>query len=125
MTLGTDQSSLERCYEAGARMLSRFRNHARYKCKGNWVYSMYSLYGTGQSCYPTAQVSEAQTKMKEAVDKGQLNPVMLQGMVQKDWAMDRTRTYEACMAKWPDKEQMPAWATATVPSSGTVVAGLE
>lgn len=124
-TLGTDQQSLERCYEAGARMLSRFRNHARYKCKGDWVYSTYSLYGTGKSCYPTTQAENVHAKMKEAVDKGQLNPVMIQGMVQKDWAMDRAKTYEKCMARWPDKEQMPEWAAVTVSPSTTEIAELE
>lgn len=123
-TLGTDQPSLERCYEAGARMLSRFRNSARYKCKGSWVYGMYSMYGTGGSCYPSTQASNVHAKMKEAVDKGQLNPVMLQGVVAKDWAMDRTKTYERCMASWPDKEQLPTWASVAVPSD-VVVAELE
>jgi hypothetical protein len=124
-TLGTDQPSLERCYEAGARMLSRFRNAARYKCKGSWVYGMYSMYGTGGQCYPSRKAANVHAKMKEAVDKGQLNPVMLQGVVEKDWAMDRTKTYEKCMAKWPDKEQMPAWAAATLPASGVAIAELE
>lgn len=126
MTLGTDQHSLERCYEAGARMLSRFRNSARYKCKGNWVYSMYSMYGTGGRCYPsTSAEGKAAAATQEAVENGQLNPVMLQGMVSKDWARDRTRTYERCMSRWPDGESMPSWASAVVPPSSLVFAQVE
>jgi hypothetical protein len=125
MTLGTDRHSLERCYEAGARMLSRFRNAARHKCKGSWVYGMYSMYGTGGQCYPSTRAAKVHADTKKAVEEGRLNPVMLKGMVENDWAAQRTKTYETCMARWPDGEKLPPWAMSAVPASGVGVAQVE
>lgn len=112
MTLGTDQKSLERCYEAGGRHLSKFRSYARYKCKGDWVYAMYALYGTGGSCYPNTSSKLNQ----EGIASGGLHPVMAIDLSRKDWAAQRTGTYRKCMDRWPDKEPVPAWARAKLAS---------
>jgi hypothetical protein len=114
MTLGTDQGSLSRCYEAGLRMLSRFRRSAARRCSGSWVYSMYSMYGTGGSCYPRT-VSSVSRAMQAAVESGQLNPVMVQGSAKNDWAAQRVQTYKKCMDRWPDGEPAPTWAADMLP----------
>jgi hypothetical protein len=116
MTLGADSASLQRCYEAGGRMLAKFRSHARHKCKGNWVYSMYALYGTGGSCHPNVSTKINQ----EGVASGGLNPVMAMDLSKKDWAMQRTNTYNTCMARYPNKEVAPKWASAWLPSDDSV-----
>lgn len=84
MVLGTDKPSLSRCYEVGGRLLSRFRRATR-TCGGHsWVYAMYSGYGTGGRCREST------------------------------WSQDRERTYKTCMARWPDGEKLPDWASSVL-----------
>jgi len=106
--LGTDQRSLERCYEVGARMLARFRSAARYRCPHTrWVYSMYAMYGTGGSCAPRTKSQPVELTADGRVDLTN----RVKGAKPKDWARDRMSSYDKCMALWPDKApEVPAWA---------------
>lgn len=108
--LGTDQASLGRCYRIGGRMLARARRVARHQCHGSWLYSMYSIYGTGGKCAPPGVSSAARQETEKAVAEGRLNAVMLQGMAKTDWALARKKSYEKCMRKWPDGIELPEWA---------------
>lgn len=84
MMLGSDQGSLERCFETGMRILVRKRWNAVYTCHNtSWSYSMYSFYGTGNKC-----------------------------SVRGKWAADRDKTFRKFMEKWPNKIVMPQYAVA-------------
>jgi hypothetical protein len=124
--LGTDTGSLGRCYEAGGRMLAKFRGAAARSCKGTtWTYSMYAMYGTGGKCSVTNRADAEEEKLDangmlvlDANEKLKPRP--------KDWATQREDTYKACMARWPDGEKLPDWAVSVLASTGgSRVASLE
>jgi len=115
MVLGSDRDSLKRCYEAGGRMLAKFRAHAGATCKGTtWAYSMYSAYGTGGQCSPSTtraalekEKLETQGRVQIPVgDKDDQKPKTV------DWAAQREKTYNTCMNRWPDGEKLQDWAEA-------------
>jgi len=115
MVLGKDQASLERCYEAGGRMLAKFRSYAGSKCKHTtWTYSMYAAYGTGGACVPPS--TRAASEEEKADTQGRVMiPVpdkSTQKPIKPDWAAQREKTYNACMNRWPDGEKLPEWAKA-------------
>lgn len=104
MVLGSDERSLQNCFETGGRILARKRRNSHYACKGiQWDYATIAFYGTGNRCY----VSEP-TATEKGVESGQLNPVML-GNGKEDWVAKRASTYRECMNHWPDKERTPDW----------------
>lgn len=106
--LGTDQRSLERCYQVGARMLARFRSAARHRCPhADRIYATYAQYGTGGSCSPRSVAVETHLTPDGTVDLTQRT----KGVKTKDWAMDRTKSYRKCMGMWPQVPQVPAWAS--------------
>jgi hypothetical protein len=116
--LGTDQASLERCYEAGGRMLAKFRGAASHTCRGtSWTYSMYSMYGTGGRCTATPRGVVEDEKL-DANGMVVLDPDVKLKPRQKDWAAQREDTYKACMSRWPDGERLPDWATAVLTRTG-------
>lgn len=112
--LGADQGSLERCYEAGGRMLAKFRSYAGAKCKhATWTYSMYAAYGTGGQCYVSS--TRAALEAEKAEQQGRAVQIPVDDKDDKkpkavDWAAQREKTYNVCMNRWPDGETAPEWA---------------
>lgn len=76
--LGDSKEALFKCFVVGMNMLARARRHCARK--GDWVFGMYSLYGTGRTC-------------------------AAHGIMDR-FAAKRVRTYRKMRSGWRPKKQM-------------------